>query len=352
MHFLGTTKHRCVSTGFEMRNLRTRAYLLLMAFSILSVTVTYAVPIKLVDGSIIEGEIVRRDDSTVTLRSSSLGDLRVRLNQVAKITAVGADTLAQASRADTLGHSPAKPISSAGSTSEAVGTQGSGSPADQALFFMPTAFTPKKGTVSFRDFELLFLTLGFSPTNTSSITGGFLFPLSSDVQVLTVGVKQRLWMAEDGHAALAVTANYTNPIGNLADTYTGIFNSNLVASYRLPFADDPKLDGTGAHLALGYLGGSAVQDNYPGNKSTHWERTYSFAAGAEARMSPYSKMIVEYLSGAPFDPKNDFNGGILTLGVRLHGNRLSADIAGMRPITDSDLGSFVFWPLLIVTYRM
>lgn len=44
-----------------------------------------------------------------------------------------------------------------------------GDPSDQALFFMPTAFMPPKDSVAFRDFELLFLTLGVSPTSTTSI---------------------------------------------------------------------------------------------------------------------------------------------------------------------------------------
>jgi hypothetical protein len=42
---------------------------------------------------------------------------------------------------------------------------------------------------------------------------------------------------------------------------------------------------------------------------------------------------------------------LLSFGLRLHGEHLAADIAGTRPITSGDLGSFFLMPLLVVSYR-
>ena len=66
---------------------------------------------------------------------------------------------------------------------------------DQALFFLPTAFLPPAGSFTFRDFELFFMTLGYSPSARTAISAGLLFPVSSEVQVLTTGIKQNLWSA-------------------------------------------------------------------------------------------------------------------------------------------------------------
>ena len=73
--------------------------------------------------------------------------------------------------------------------------------------------------------------------------------------------------------------------------------------------------------------------------------------GAEARLTPNAKVIGEYLSAVPFGADADIDGGLLTLGFRLHGDCLAADIAGTRPIPDSDMGSFFMWPMLVVSYR-
>jgi hypothetical protein len=67
-------------------------------------------------------------------------------------------------------------------------------------------------------------------------------------------------------------------------------------------------------------------------------------------LTPSAKFMVEYLSAAPFDP-GESGVGLLTIGFRLHGTRLSADIAGFRPVVDEDLDGLLFYPLLNVGYR-
>src|SRR5688500_4060539 len=112
---------------------------------------------------------------------------------------------------------------------------------------MPTAFTPPAGSFTFRDFELFFLTMGLAPTDATSLTVGFLFPISSEFQILTAGAKQRLWQSADSLTAAALTANFSRPFGELGDDMSYFLNSNLVVGKRTG-------NGYGFHAALGYLG--------------------------------------------------------------------------------------------------
>ncbi|HLP40188.1 MAG TPA: hypothetical protein VK465_01665, partial [Fibrobacteria bacterium] len=216
-------------------------------------------------------------------------------------------------------------------------------PADQALFFLPTGFTPPQGSFLFRDFELLFLTLGFAPTGSSTVTGGFLFPVTSEFQLLTAGIKQQLFADLENRYAVAFAGNITKPIGENVEGQF-ITTSNLVASFRGPNLEMQAWDGFGVHAAVGYLGASDDEGD--------WAGAFSFGIGTEARITRNAKFMAEFLSAAPFDPEADVDGGLLTLGIRLHGDRLSADIAGLRPMVEGESMDIVFFPLLVVSYRI
>jgi hypothetical protein len=306
-------------------------------------TTAAAGTVRLKDGSVIHGVIVSQKDSLIIIQSKSMGLVAVKSEEVTWIGSADSETAAIASA---TGASPAG--SSQAGTASAHAENGAPNPirdpADQALFFMPTAFLPPAKAISFRDFELFFLTLGFSPTAMTSLSAGFLFPISPDFQLLTAGIKQRVWEAPDGRLALALTGNFTKPIGNLEFGSTFLLNSNLVGGYRSE-------TGSGVHLAMGYLGARTVDEDYDGDESYEWNGSFAFALGGEARIGPHAKFIGEFLSALPVGTGADVDGGLLTVGVRIHGERISADIAGTRPITESDLGSLLLWPLLVVSYR-
>jgi hypothetical protein len=305
--------------------------------------------IRLGDGSVLQGEIVERKDSTVVIRSKSLGTVTVAARELASDVG-GADGAGSITR-DT-GLATVSAANGKADRPDAVKRPAAGpmrEPSDQALFFLPTAFTPPARAVTFRDFELFFLTLGYSPTDATSLTAGALFPISPEVQVLTAGIKQRLWHSRDGMSALAVTGNITKPIGDFVDDSPLFMNSNLVYGNR-------NETGSGIHAAVGYLAARQETEEYDSRSGTYrdvqeWNGGYTWGIGAEGRLTPHIKAIGEYVSAAPFGDAADFDGGLLTLGVRLHGENLSADIAGTRPITEGDLGSFIFFPMLVVSYR-
>lgn len=303
--------------------------------------------LRLKDGTTLQGEVLSKDDSTVVFRSATLGDLRIprsALLTAAFGPANRAAMTAGQSSAETL---PADP------NAESGGKPGR-DPSDHALFFMPTAFTPPARSFMFRDFELLFLTFGFAPTASTTVTGGFLFPITSKVQLLTAGFKQKLW--EGKGSAVAVTGNITNPVGEFMDDIGYLVNANLVAGFRAPNPLGAS-DGFGAHIALGYLGNQEIDEEYNssnGEYSTRkrWSGKHTLGVGAEFRLTRNAKFIGEFLNTAPFGNDDDFDGGLLTLGFRLHGNRLSADIAGLRPILSDNPEGLFLWPLLVVSYRI
>jgi hypothetical protein len=296
--------------------------------------------LELKDGTLVRGEVVERNDTALVVQSPSLGKITVQRRDLA-----GAGPAASRPRQG----SDSKPKEIASEAGEAGPPR---DPADQALFFMPTAFTPPARAFSFRDFELFFLTLGFSPIDATAITVGFLFPITPELQVLTAGFKQRLWQDPDGLKAVSLTGNVTKPVGELNSASLLLANSNLVAGWR-------NQAGAGAHAAVGYLAARSEEDDdyynsesiYVERKTHEWKGSLSYALGAECRVTPHAKFLGEYLSAMPFDADGDFNAGLLTVGFRLHGDHLSADIAGTRPIVSADLGSFFMWPLLVVSYR-
>jgi hypothetical protein len=321
-----------------------------MAGLALAAMAAEAKSIRLGDGSVLQGEIVGRTDSTVVILSKSLGTVTVAARELAGDGPAAARDTAYAGPYAERGSKAAPPGKSAypaASNPPAAGPMRE--PSDQALFFLPTAFTPPARAVTFRDFELFFLTLGYSPTDATSLTAGALFPISPEVQVLTAGLKRRLWHSRDGMSALALTGNITKPIGDFVDDSPLFMNSNLVFGNR-------NETGSGIHAAVGYLAARQETEKYDSQSGTYrdvqdWNGGYTWGLGAEGRLTPHIKAIGEFVSAAPFGDPAEFDGGLLTLGLRLHGENLSADIAGTRPITDGDLGSFIFFPMLVVSYR-
>ena len=211
---------------------------------------------------------------------------------------------------------------------------------------MPTAFTPSKGTVVFRDFELLFLTLGFSPTDWTSITVGAMFPVTSEFNLLTAGFKQQLIRGPENKSALAITGNITFPTGSSNSDNFYYVNTNLIGSIR-PAPE------AGFHFALGYAGVSAKDEVYNSANNTYtterkFEGVKSYGLGGDFVLTPNVKFIAEIIGGGLLDKMDNLS--ILTVGFRLHGKKISADIAGIRPL-NKDSGDLIFWPLVTIGYH-
>jgi hypothetical protein len=300
-----------------------------LAAGMLLHTAAFAAEIRLEDGSLVKGEIMERNDSVVVIVSESLGELRGPVRRV-------------------VGGLPAP-----ADAKDARMAPRDRDPSGNALFFLPTAFTPQQGAFTFRDFELLFLTLGYAATDATSITFGALFPITSEFQLFTAGFKQQLGMSEDRTLAVALTGSFTKPVSDEVDGLDYLVNGNLVVSRRFPgslFADAFGLHGVLGYAGVSYKDESYDYDCYCYRSERRWEDNLSFGGGAEFRLTPTAKFMVEYLNAFPFSPEES-EVGVFTIGFRLHGTRLSADIAGFRPVTDEDMGDLFLYPLLNVGYR-
>jgi hypothetical protein len=195
---------------------------------------------------------------------------------------------------------------------------------------MPTAFTPPAGTWSFKDFELLFLTLSYSPTSSTSLAVGATFPVDpSQFELLTFGIKQQLFQTPDGQGAIAVDGDIIEPVGQDIDEDAGIWTLSLIGSVM----PQPTF---GIHGAIGLMA------PFQGDGSF-----FSLALGTDIRLTPHVKFIAEYLRGEV--STEDDAGSIINFGFRIHGEKLSADICGLRPLEDS--GDLFLWPMLNIGYR-
>jgi hypothetical protein len=304
------------------------------------------VSLRLKDGSVVRGEILNRTDSTVTIRNTALGEITVRARD---IIADAGDAGRSSPGAGATADSP-----DAASAQAASARTSGADPADQALFFMPTAFLPPARAFTFRDFELLFIAFGYSPGARTAISAGFLFPITPEAQVITAGLKQNLWNDGAG-AALSITGNLTKPLADLSDDLGLFANANLVASKRFKAADGETA--FGIHGAAGYLGHRERYRKFVDTEEAYrtaweWQGDFSFGIVCEGVLTPNAKFIAEYVSAAALETDNSFKGGLMTVGFRLHGARLAADIAGVRPFLGNGWGELILWPLLVVSYRI
>jgi hypothetical protein len=265
--------------------------------------------IRLDDGTVIRGEVVSQTDSTVVMDSENFGLITIKRKRIVS-----------------------SPVKDSEFDSPRVTAKLDADPLGHTLVLMPTAFLPPKGSIVFRDFELLFLTLGYSPTASTSIVAGAMFPITPDFNALTVGVKQGVYLNKSATTALAVAGNVTVPIGRQINDAGFIWLLNGLASHRVT-------DNFGIHGAAGGIGAQGSGESV---------QSLSLAAGADLRVTGNVKIIGEVLrGGVSFDPGSSAT--LINAGFRLHGERLSADLCALRPL--EDFGDLWFIPLITVGYR-
>ncbi len=290
---------------------------------------------RLKDGTILIGEVQSRSDSGIVIKTAHLGLLRV---DPGDLSCTGEAALAAAS-----------------CSSERV----MGDPEDHSLFFLPTAFTPPGNTGHFKDLELYFLNFGFSPTASTQLTGGFLFPITLNYQYLSAAVKQRLFQfdTDSSRTAIAVQGELTHPTGDASNSFAESYGVTLAISHRATTSTQPFSDAIGIHALIGYSWAKVVSRTYsyyPPRETNHWKSQLSLGAGTELRLTKHVKAMAEYMNAAPLNlyADNQEFEGMVTFGIRIHGAKLAADIAAIRPLTSDDLGSIFVWPLLTISYRI
>jgi hypothetical protein len=252
-----------------------------------------------IDGTAIKGEIITEDDERVLILTESMGTVEILRDRIDRIEYE--DVGGKAFR-----------------TSD---------PDINSVMLSPTPATLPKGDMYFRSFELILLNYGYSLTNTTDLSIGALFPISSTWNFVSLGIKQMVLDRTRHNVGVAVSGNLTVPAKDASSfgLLTGIIGIG---------DPDRSLNIT--------LGASIVEDNEAG---------FFYLVGADYRVSERIKLIAEFGNEANFIEDDDDENirGVVNVGVRIFGEKISAALSGIRPIWDGDGDSFLAFPLVSVS---
>jgi hypothetical protein len=235
-----------------------------------------------------------------------------------------------------------------------------GDPAAHTLLFLPTAFMPPEGAVDIRGFELFYLTLGYAPGATTSLSAGTFLGF-----LWTAGIRQQLWLADDGDAA--VTAGLTLAkayIGSDTDPLDWLAAASVTGSRRLrPFgARRP----WGVHANAGYWAEGDREYRYRGMEKIDWDYRWRDqfygGAGLEAAVAGEWSLLAEYATpehpvGKPFlfeyGSRKRSRTGFLNAAVRYRDQRVFVDAGVLMTLADPSYGRDrpLAFPLVIIGYR-
>jgi len=192
-------------------------------------------------------------------------------------------------------------------------------PGDHELFFMPTAYTMPAGRVYLSDYELFFLNVTVSVTPSTHIGAFMLFPVVTGFyKSISFGIKQ----------------NYINtPYFQSAAFASAAFDGGYWVFGNI-FSIGPKK--TSFHLGVGY----AKFSDSPGFTL--------IMAGIKLNISNSVAVIAEYSNTKELLDDN-FN-GFLTVGFRFISDKACFEVAGIRPMTDSDIGHLLLFPYVKATF--
>ena len=189
---------------------------------------------------------------------------------------------------------------------------------DHELFLMPTAQTMPKGSSYFSDYELFFLNYTVAPTNRTHVGIFTLFPVLNDfLKTITLGVKQNYYKSNT--FASAVWASYSPDIkiATIGNVCSLTYNTSSL------------------HLALSSGAELGKEDSVQ----------TIIMAGIKLK-----NFIAEYTNSKSMITDNNFN-GLITVGFRFGGKKISFDIGGIRPL-GGNFYPFVAFPFLKATYRI
>ena len=219
---------------------------------------------------------------------------------------------------------------------------------------MPTALTPPKGTFSFEDWELFFISASYAPADNLVITGTTMVPITSDaywgflsakLQVVKQGRLRVAVQAGAAGATVKSTDTTFDAMGNeMTSTSTssgGGFDLGAAATYCLD-------DDCFSHINGAVIAGFAEEDNS--------SVPVGFMGGAVFRIGHKVRLIFEadtaHLFGKISDQANGFLGWY---GLRFTSSQIGVDLALVKPFCgngDCDTDSFPMgFPFVTFSYR-
>ncbi|MGE0867006.1 MAG: hypothetical protein AB7P03_00485 [Kofleriaceae bacterium] len=205
-------------------------------------------------------------------------------------------------------------------------------------WLIPTALTPPAGTWSFTDFELLLVSVSYSPTDQLVLTGATVLPVVEDMPVmLFFSGKYKLFKSGRVHAALQ---------GGLSSVW--VDDDNATAA-EIGGALTLCVDAPCHSYVSGFLGAGFAHED---------QSAVPFLLGGTAafRMARHLKLIVEADTGFIAGEIDAFaNGFLFWYGVRFTSSFLGVDLGFAKPICtgdeDCDTGLPMGLPFVSFSYR-
>ncbi len=250
--------------------------------------------LELIDGSVIRGQIESIDATTIIIVTKLAGRLTIERANVREIRR-SVDGIVPATRLLT-------------------------DPDYNTVMLTPTPETLDAGDVYFRNFELFLINVGYSPSDAVDLSAGTLIPITGDFVFGTVGAKVRLLPREKAPVGLALTGSILFTEEDRVATFGGVIGiGNRERSLNL----------------------AVNRSESDGDDSGLW-----FMLAADTRLTNRSKFIIEYGNSTEAigdDDEDDFN-GLINVGIRWFGERMSFTLSGIRPLEETG-GDFFLFPL-------
>jgi hypothetical protein len=195
--------------------------------------------------------------------------------------------------------------------------------ADQSLLFMPTAYTMPQGTSALTDYEVVILQYSYAISNRAHLSAMSAFPVSKELlRSFTIGTKVNY--LKSGMLQAAVWGSFTPDHAFRLVTFGNVF------SYGTPK--------TSGHAAVGF-----------GSNMTDKLSSAALMAGATTRLSKSLNFLGEITTSSEALKKDESFNGLLTVGIRFKGTKISWDLGGFRPLAGDDDGIFLL-PYLKATF--
>ncbi len=219
---------------------------------------------------------------------------------------------------------------------------------------MPTALTPPKGTFSFEDWELFFISASYAVTDQLVISGTTMVPITSQFYWGFLSAKLQVLKQDNlrvavqaGAAGAATTDNATtydsmgNVIGTMSTTTTGGgFDLGAAATYCFDSSCYSHVDGAVA-AGLATHGNSSVP--------------VGFMAGIVGRISPKVRLIAEADTAHMFgNISGQANGFLGWYGLRFTSQNIGVDLELVRPFCSDGCHWDAFpmgFPFVTFSYR-
>lgn len=204
---------------------------------------------------------------------------------------------------------------------------------------MPTALIEPAGTWSFSDFELFFVSLGYSITDQFSVSATTLLPVTNDLPFWLL-VNAKLQIVKSGRVRAALQGALTT----VRENGDGASGAVLGGALTLCIDDDCH-----SHVT-GYLGAGFAHEDQSAVP-------FVFAGSLAYRLGKHVKLLLEadsaYVAG---DINQAADGFLAWYGVRFTSNIIGVDLGFAKPIctggTDCSIDELPMGiPFLSFTYR-